>query len=162
MTELAIYKLPQWLLELLPASVARALSVVLTARVISVLGALSAVLFVVSVVALPWLIARLPMDYFDPKSFAARRRSLHDRHPLYVIARNLFGLLLILCGLLMLFLPGQGLLTIIVGLVLAEFPGKDRVERAIVSAAPVLRAMNAIRRRAGRPPLDLGTPVSND
>ncbi len=152
-----MYKLPQWLLELLPAPLERAVSLVLTARVISVLGVLSAVLFVVSVVALPWLIARLPMDYFHPKSLEARRRSLHDRHPLYVIGRNLFGLLLILCGILMLFLPGQGLLTIIVGLVLAEFPGKDRVERAIVSAPPVLRAMNAIRRRAGRPPLNLGT-----
>ncbi|HEY6560776.1 MAG TPA: PGPGW domain-containing protein [Polyangiaceae bacterium] len=152
--------MPHWLSELLPSWAEPVVSPLFDPRVLSVLGALSVLLFVVSVVALPWLVARLPSDYFAPRSLAVRRRALQLRHPLYAIVRNLFGLLLVVCGLLMLFLPGQGLLTIIVGLVLAEFPGKDRVERAIVSAPPVLRALNAIRRRAKRPPLDLGE--SND
>ena len=157
MPGLAVSKPPRWLSELLPPWAERGVSTLFDARVLSLLGAVSVLLFVVSVLALPWLVARLPSDYFDPRQLDARRRARHARHPLYAIARNLFGLVLVLCGFLMLFLPGQGLLTMLVGLVIAEFPGKDRMERAIVSSSPVLRSLNAIRRRAGKPPLDLGT-----
>ncbi|HMJ13151.1 MAG TPA: PGPGW domain-containing protein, partial [Polyangiaceae bacterium] len=97
-------------------------------------------------------------DYFNPEKREARDRARHARHPLIAVLRNLLGLVLLVCGVLMVFLPGQGLLTIMAALVLLEFPGKHRLERAIVAAPPVLRALNAIRRRAGRPPLDLGNP----
>jgi hypothetical protein len=105
---------------------------------------------VVSVLALPWLIARIPADYFSPEHARLKR------HPVLTALRNLLGVVLLLTGILMLFLPGQGLLTIVAAVIFMDFPGKRRLERSFVKLAPVLRTMNAIRKRAGRPALDLG------
>ena len=58
------------------------------------------------------------------------RRSLADwqrypvLRPLLLIAKNLLGFVLIVAGIAMLVLPGQGLLTIVVGVVLMNFPGR--------------------------------------
>jgi hypothetical protein len=42
-----------------------------------------------------------------------------------------------------------------IGFFLLDFPGKLRLQRRVVGWPPVLRAMNAIRRRAGKQPLHL-------
>ena len=72
--------------------------------------------------------------------------------PLWLL-KNLFGLLLVIAGMLMLVLPGQGLLTIFVGLIFLDFPGKYRMERKMVSNDSVLRSINWVRARTGKPPL---------
>jgi hypothetical protein len=72
-----------------------------------------------------------------------------------VVAKNLLGYILIVAGILMLVLPGQGTWTIVVGIMLLNFPGKYKLERWIVSRGPVLRSINWVRRRAGRDPLVL-------
>jgi hypothetical protein len=51
-------------------------------------------------------------------------------------------------------LPGQGILTILIGVSLMEFPGKYRLERGIIHFGPVLKGINTLRRRYGRPPLE--------
>jgi len=58
-----------------------------------------------------------------------------------------------LAGIAMLVLPGQGILAILGGIELMDFPGKYRLERWIVSRPAVLRSVNWLRRRMGRPPL---------
>ena len=67
------------------------------------------------------------------------------------------GVLLIALGVLMSLpgVPGQGLLTIFIGLVLVDFPGKRTVERKIVSLPGVIRGMNRLRTRFGKPPVTL-------
>ena len=70
-----------------------------------------------------------------------------------VVAKNVIAWLLLLAGIAMLALPGQGLLTIAVGLVLADGPGKRRIERAVLGRPGVLKRINALRRRAGHRPL---------
>ncbi|MFG0284035.1 MAG: PGPGW domain-containing protein [Phycisphaerales bacterium JB039] len=70
-----------------------------------------------------------------------------------LVAKNVLAWLLVVAGIAMLALPGQGLLTIAVGLVLADGPGKRRIERAVLGRPGVLRRVNALRRRAGRRPL---------
>ena len=121
------------------------------------LVASSAFTFVASLVSVPWLVIRLPPDHFSAK----RRRNEHRgaKHPLVRLIlqtlRNLAGIALMLAGVLMLVLPGQGLLAIVAGLMLMSFPGKRRLVRQIVSRPWILGAMNAIRRRAGRIPLTL-------
>jgi hypothetical protein len=72
-----------------------------------------------------------------------------------VIGKSLLGYVFIAAGVLMLVLPGQGMLTILVGIILVDFPGKYRLERWIVTRRPVLRFINRLRRRAGRAPLVL-------
>ena len=117
----------------------------------------SVVTFVASLVLLPLVVARLPSDYF-----ALTRRRVHcERGPgLFTLAllaaRNLLGLVLLLSGIAMLVLPGQGILTILVGLSLLSFPGKRRLQAAIVRRESVRTALGWLRRRAGRPPFDYG------
>lgn len=119
---------------------------------------ISVLMLLAGVVLVPMVVVRLPADYFaGPKR---RRRPDPPRHPALVVARriikNAFGLLLVLAGLAMLVLPGQGILTILVGLSLMNFPGKYRLERWIIHSGPVLKPINALRRRFGREPLTFG------
>ena len=119
------------------------------------LGAGSLVMFAGSLAAVPVLVARIPVDYFA----ADRRPRGRDiaRHPalraLLIVLKNLLGLVLLPMGIAMLVLPGQGLLTILVALLLLDFPGKRKLEKKIVRTPTVHKTMDAIRRRAGQPPL---------
>jgi UPF0716 family protein affecting phage T7 exclusion len=69
---------------------------------------------------------------------------------------------LILAGLAMLVLPGQGLLTILVGLVLVHVPGKRRLLRRILRQETVRETVDQLRRQAGREPLILDEPEPED
>lgn len=126
------------------------------------LGIGSAVMFVASLIAIPYLVVRIPADYFA----AEERRAVPwvSADPrlrwLLVGAKNLLGGLLVLLGIAMLVLPGQGLLSILIGLMLLDFPGKFRFERWLVSRGAVLGAINGLRRRAGRDPLVLDEPAA--
>jgi len=116
------------------------------------LAAASLVMLVASPLVVGWLVVRLPNDYFT----APRRKplaSLEDYRllrPAIVVARNLLGVLLVAAGLVMLVVPGQGVLTIVAGGLLVDFPGKFRVERWLVTRTAVWRSINWLRRRAGR------------
>lgn len=106
-----------------------------------------------SLVLIPWLIARLPDDYFLP---AERPRPPVRRHPVIrlvlLVAKNLVGALLLAAGFAMLVLPGQGLLAILMGLVLLDYPGKHRFERWLISRRAIRRPIAWIRRKAGKEP----------
>ena len=67
--------------------------------------------------------------------------------------KNSIGLILILCGILMLILPGQGVLTIITGLIFLDYPGKFKFERLLVRNKLILNSMNWIRRKLNKPDL---------
>jgi Putative transmembrane protein (PGPGW) len=69
--------------------------------------------------------------------------------------KNLIGGVFVLAGIVMLVLPGQGVLTIMLGIALMNFPGKFQLERWIVSRGPTLWFINRLRRRRGRPALVL-------
>jgi len=117
----------------------------------------SAAVFIGTLAAVPWLVARIPSDYFS--HHRRHRTPWADAHPAFrlalIAAKNLLGVLVILAGLAMLVLPGQGLLTLLLGIMLLDFPGKYKMERRIVSWGPVLRTINRLRRRAGRKPLEM-------
>ena len=121
---------------------------------------LSAAVAVGSLFLVPYVVIRIPPDYFA----APRRREspFHRLHPvLYVLViglKNLLGLGLLLAGIVMLVLPGQGLLTMLIGLMLLDFPGKYRLERWFLSRPGVLSGVNWIRRRAGCPELVVPDP----
>ncbi|HKO91213.1 MAG TPA: hypothetical protein VJU61_08675, partial [Polyangiaceae bacterium] len=73
------------------------------------------------------------------------------------VLRNLLALLVLLIGVLLLVLPGQGLLTILAGCLLLDAPGKRRLELRLMQNPRVLAALNRLRRRRGRPPLLTGS-----
>jgi hypothetical protein len=117
----------------------------------------SAVAFAVTLAVVPWLVVRIPSDYF---AHGKRHRTpWADHHPVVRVAllagKNLVGCVFIVAGILMLVLPGQGMLTILVGMVLLDFPSKFAIERWVVSRRPVLRSVNWLRQRAKREPLVL-------
>lgn len=115
----------------------------------------SAILFVASVIAVPWMLVRIPHDYFGPGTH--HTTPFADHHPVarlvLLVARNLIGTILLLAGIAMLVLPGQGILTILAGLVLLHFPRKHELLRWILSRRQVLASANWVRHRARRPPL---------
>ena len=102
-------------------------------------------------------IGRMSPDYFvrDENSSSTWRQ----RYPLLgvvvLVLKNVFGVVLVLMGIALLFLPGQGVLTLLIGIGLLDFPGKRKLEKKIVRTPTVHKTMDAIRRRAGQPPLVL-------
>ena len=72
---------------------------------------------------------------------------------------SLLGVCLIAGGLLMIVLPGQGLITIITGLLLIDYPGKFQLEQKIVSMPSVLKALNWIRIKAKKPLLKRNSDI---
>ena len=87
------------------------------------LGLLSVLTFIGSLIAIPWIISRLPVNYF------IRHRQLvaesHFRHPfvakLTFVLRNFVGIVLLAAGIVMLVLPGQGIITILIGISFMDF-----------------------------------------
>ncbi|MDZ7316635.1 MAG: PGPGW domain-containing protein [candidate division KSB1 bacterium] len=114
----------------------------------------SIVAFFGTLASVPLLLIHLPADYFSAKR---RKRRNTKRHPairmLLILLKNLIGWVVILAGIAMLVLPGQGILTIIAGLMLINFPGKYGLERRLISRPPVIKAVNELRAKAGKPPL---------
>lgn len=119
-------------------------------------GGLSLVAAVATLLGVPWVITRLPRDYFVRARRVAWRTS--PGQPVFALLagalKNLLGLLLVILGLILLVTPGQGLLTLFIGLMLMNFPGKYRLERWLVSRPGVLHGLNWLRRRGGQPPFD--------
>jgi UPF0716 family protein affecting phage T7 exclusion len=72
-----------------------------------------------------------------------------------LIGKNLLGGLLMIAGLAMLVLPGQGLLTLFVGFLLIDFPGKYRLEKWLIRRRYILRPINWLRARRHRAPLQV-------
>jgi hypothetical protein len=114
------------------------------------------VTFSASIVAVSYVLIRLPPSYFQ---LAHARDFWADRHRAVrwsgMLIKNFFGLLLVLLGVVMSVpgVPGQGVLTILLGLMLMDFPGKRQLEYKIVSRPKVLQAINRLRRRFDRPPM---------
>lgn len=122
------------------------------------LGLSFAILGFLSLLLLPVMFAKMPADYFASPATPAGR-GIANR--LARIVKNLLGVLLLLLGIAMLVLPGQGLLTILWALILLDFPGKHRCERWLVQRPQVLRALNSLRSRAGRPAFRFDSPENN-
>ena len=120
------------------------------------LAAFSIVSFIGTLLLVPVLVIRIPEDYFAEKKRHRWEPWAHE-HPLIrwslLIAKNSLGYIIIVLGIAMLVLPGQGVLTILIGIMFINFPGKYRLERWVVMRAPVLNTINKLRQRAGRAPL---------
>ena len=120
------------------------------------LFAFSLVMFLGSLIVFPFAVVRMPADYFVSHEI---RRDWRGTNPVlrygWLVLKNIIGYVLVLAGIAMLVLPGQGLVTILVGMSLLDFPGKRRLESRIVRRRPVRRTIDWIRARAGRPPLVL-------
>ena len=121
------------------------------------LGSLSIFILIISVFMMVLIISFLPEDYFKSENRNLISRVQNSRYPLLkllvLITKNFFGVLLLLSGILMLVLPGQGILTIITGLVFIDYPGKYKFERKLLRQKGVINSINWIRSRLSKPSL---------
>ncbi len=115
---------------------------------------LSLATLLLTLVLLPVIIGRLPVDYFA----GPRPRHHVTTDPVLSVVlflgRNIVGAALILLGLVMLVTPGQGLVTLFVGLLLMDYPGKHALEQSLVRRDGVMAGLNWVRRKGGHPPLE--------
>lgn len=110
-------------------------------------GIFSVIAVVSSIVLVPRYLAKLPRDYLT-KDEQRSDASVAGR-----VARNLLGVVLVVLGVLMLLLPGQGILTLLVGVLLVDFPGKHKLVQRLLGRPKVLGVVNKLRARHGSPPL---------
>ena len=120
------------------------------------LTAASVIGFIGSLIAIPWILIRLPSDYFDMR---VPRYWMKDHHPVLrtigLIVKNIAGSIFLIAGFLMLFLPGQGLLTMLIGISFMDFPNKRKLEARIVGQPVFFKAINAMRQKFNKLPLTL-------
>lgn len=117
------------------------------------IGLASVAMFFGSILLAWFMIVHLPSDYFtNPDS-----RKNQSGNPLVywvrLLAANLFGLALLVAGLIMIFTPGQGVMFIILGIAVMNFPGKKKLLRRMLSNQKTLQVINRIRHKAGKQPL---------
>jgi hypothetical protein len=129
---------------------------VLTSSVLVPLAIFSVVAFVGSLIAIPWILVRLPADYFDVR---VPRKTHGAGHPVLrliaVVAKNILGFVFLLAGIAMLVLPGQGILTILIGISLMDFPKKRLLEAKLIGQPLVFSGINNLRARFGKPPFTI-------
>ncbi|MGQ0665664.1 MAG: PGPGW domain-containing protein [Nitrospiraceae bacterium] len=120
------------------------------------LTALSIIFFVGSLIAIPFILIRLPTDFFDIR---IPRPWMKDHHPVLRVlghlVKNIVGVIFLFAGFLMLFLPGQGILTMLIGISMLDFPGKRKLEAKLIGQPAVLNAINSMRNKFSKPPLTI-------
>jgi hypothetical protein len=114
--------------------------------------------FLISLAIVSIILVKLPADHFSKshktKLWSGPNPALHSAK---VIGKNILGILLVVVGIVLSIpgVPGQGLLTILLGIMLLDFPGKDRLEHKLLSRPGVVNTINRLRKRFGKPPLEL-------
>ena len=119
------------------------------------LATISLFVFIFSLVSIKWLVALIPTDYFVKKNISKSKKSYSLLWLMSIIVKNIIGYTLILGGILMLVLPGQGLFTILMGLILSNYPGKYTIEKRIISIPSILKTINWIRKKSNKPRLKI-------
>jgi hypothetical protein len=124
------------------------------------LASISILTFIGTILLIPVILIRMSADYFVKPE---RTPFFKRQHPLIrlfgLMLKNLVGIIFLIAGFVMLFIPGQGLLTMFIGLTLINFPGKRKLERKLIFHPKIVPAINMIRAKAGKRPLIL--PTSN-
>ena len=113
-------------------------------------SAASIAMSVAGVLAVPWLVASMPVDWFSrpPQTLRDRLRA----KPWSTLGRNLVGAALVALGVALLFLPGQGVLTIVLGLVLTDLPVRDRGLAWVATRPALATTLQKWRRTRGKAP----------
>jgi hypothetical protein len=115
----------------------------------------SGIALVIGAVAVPLIVVKLPKDAFSNYT----RRGWLDHQPAAIrlplrLLKNVLALALVVAGIAMLILPGQGILAILLGVMLGDFPGKLNLQQWILARPKVINSMNWLRKKFKKPPLE--------
>ncbi len=108
-------------------------------------AAVSVVLFIAGTLLARHMLVRAPADFLWRPPSRKRR-----------VLRTAVGVMVVLVGVALLFLPGPGIVFIVLGVASFESPLRKRVLAAAFSRPWILKEANALRVRHGRPPLESG------
>jgi archaellum biogenesis protein FlaJ (TadC family) len=117
------------------------------------MGIVSFVVFVSSLLLTPFLLGKIPQDYFVHTN-QQKVEIKHLGHLIIVISRTIVGFVLLIAGIIMLVTPGQGIISILLGLFLMEFPGKRKLELKLINHEPTFKALNWLRGKANKDPFE--------
>mgnify|MGYP005741091943 FL=1 len=111
----------------------------------------SVLFFVFGIASVPYLVCKIPEDYFlrEQRNWRDSYLRFGPAFLIVILGKNILAVILLLSGLLMLFLPGQGLLSMFLGIVLLDFPRKYQLERWLIRKPALNRSLNWIRNKKG-------------
>lgn len=114
--------------------------------------------FSLSIAAIAIVMVKIPANYFS----SHYQQDFLPNSPWLVrwgavLAKNVFGVFLILLGIVLSLpgVPGQGVLTILLGLIMVDIPGKRPLEAKIIKRPTILAAVNDLRAKYDKPPLEM-------
>lgn len=112
--------------------------------------------FCLSIIVVAIVVVKIPANYFSShyRQDFLPNSSWFTRWGVTII-KNVIGLVLVMAGIVMLIGPGQGVLTILIGLIMMDIPGKRPLEARIIKRPAVLAAVNNLRARWKKPPLEV-------
>ena len=114
--------------------------------------------FFINLAIVSFILVKIPANHFSKsrktKFWSGPRPLLHAAG---VVGKNIGGLLLVAVGIVLSLpgVPGQGLLTVLLGIMLLDFPGRRRLEQKLLSRPSIINAINGLRARFDKPPLEL-------
>jgi len=114
--------------------------------------------FFINLAIVSFILVKIPANHFSKsrktKFWSGPRPLLHAAG---VVGKNIGGVLLVALGIVLSLpgVPGQGLLTVLLGLMLLDFPGRRRLEQKLLSRPSIVNAINGLRARFDKPPLEL-------
>ena len=117
------------------------------------LAGLSLGTFFLSLLLIPFIVRKLPSDCFALLCTIKHNRSKPTAGSVTVlILKNIVGVFLLVAGLAMLFLPGQGILTMLLGILLLSFPGKQRLIAYLIRLPGIRQGLDWLRAKSGKQP----------
>lgn len=133
--------------------IAAFLSLQIVQSLLSWLAGISLITFFLSLFLIPYIVGRLA-----PESFVTyckeKRPSQKLTFPslILLVVKNILGFILLLAGIVMIFLPGQGLLTMLLGILLLSFPGKRHLVLYLVRSPKIRHSLDWLRKKCGKQP----------
>jgi len=117
----------------------------------------SAIGFIGSLIVIPWILIKIPSDYFSREKCQKHQWGSYPSivRLVLILMKNIIGVIFIISGIIMLFIPGQGIITIIIGIILTDFPGKFKIERWIINHTTILKYINQLRAKANQSPIEV-------
>ncbi|OQX58502.1 MAG: hypothetical protein B5M52_05330 [Helicobacteraceae bacterium 4484_230] len=122
------------------------------------LTVVSIIALIASMVLIPWMIVHIPSDYFshpNRQKKYVRDSQISIARLMFMLLKNILGIVFIIGGVAMLVMPGQGILTIVIGILLIDFPYKYQVESWIIKRPTILKSINMLRAKAKQSPLEV-------
>ena len=115
------------------------------------IGFISIIFFIINLLLIPFFISLIPVNYFiNSQKDKLKIKNLFNS--ILFIIKNIFGLILLLAGFIMLFTPGQGIFSMILGLFFVDFPNKHKLKKIVINHKPTFKALNYLRAKFNKPP----------